>query len=138
MDIKNYSDLSDFVFAEYEKLQDLGVVKPPTAVLKAMDRQCVRYMKLYSKPFYRQQRNKLRLQQAIESMPHGWFWKKLHPKLWSQVEYALKEEQRENKSNASSAKSDDSPPSVYPEFPKAIDVPQLSHIPERALEGVKE
>lgn len=137
MDINNYSDLSNFVFSEYEKLQDFGVSKPPAYVLKAMDKACIRYMKLYSKPLYRKQKAKLKLQEALDTMPHGFIWRLLHPKLWAQVQAELSKQQQEQKQQ-NQPQSPQQPKTVYPELYKPIDVPQIAHIENDTLERVKE
>lgn len=137
MDINNYSDLSNFVFSEYEKLQDFGVAKPPAYVLKVMDKSCIKYMKLYSRPLYRKQKAKLKLQEALDTMPHGIIWKLLHPKLWAQVQAALKKQQQEQEHKTRS-QSQQQPKTVYPELYKPIDAPQLAHVENDTLERVKE
>jgi len=126
MEIKNYSDLSDFVFAEYEKLQDFGVAKPPEFVLRAMDKACIKYMKLYSKPLYKKQKAKLKLQEALDTMPHGFIWRLLHPKLWKQVQAELKKQQQEQKQQTQPQPQQQQPKTVYPEIYKPIDVPQVT------------
>lgn len=125
MDINNYSDLSNFVFSEYEKLQDFGVAKPPEYVLKAMDKACVKYMKLYSKPLYRKQKMKLKLQEALDSMPHGFIWKILHPILWKMVQAELKKQQHEHEHKTQSESQKQKTQTVFPEIYKPIDVPRI-------------
>ena len=137
MDINNYSDLSNFVFAEYEKLQDFGVSKPPAYVLKAMDKACIKYMKLYSKPLYRKQKAKLKLQEALDTMPHNFIWRIFHPRLWEQVQVALTKQKQEN-IEKTQPQSEQQPKTVYPELYKPIDLPQLSYIENDMLERVKE
>ncbi len=126
MEIKNYSDLSDFVFAEYEKLQDFGVAKPPEYVLRAMDRACIKYMKLYSKPLYKKQKAKLKLQEALDTMPHSWLWKKTHARLWRKVQEVLATQ--ENHNTTPLPEPVPSVQNVYPEIYKPIEVPQVSQI----------
>lgn len=125
MVINNYSDLSNFVFSEYAKMQDFGVSKPPDYVLKVMDRACIKYMRMYSRPLFRKQKAKLRLQAAIESMPHGALWRFLHPKLWAQVQDAMKQP---SPPDAERTAGGTVQRTVYPEICKPIDVPQLSHV----------
>ena len=136
MDINNYSDLSNFVFSEYEKLQDFGVSKPPAYVLKAMDKACIKYMKLYSKPLYKKQKAKLKLQEALDTMPHGIIWRLLHPKLWEQIQAELSKQEQEQQTQPQQQQQP--PKTVYPELYKSIDEPQLSLVENDTLERVKE
>lgn len=124
MEIKNYSDLSDFVFAEYEKLQDFGVAKPPEFVLRAMDKACIKYMKLYSKPLYKKQKAKLKLQEALDTMPHSWLWQKTHSRLWKKMQDVLSTQ--ENHSKPTPPELVSRVQEVYPEIYKPIDVPQVT------------
>ena len=42
-------------------------------------------MKLYSSPVYRRSKREIKLAEAIDTMPHGFWWKMFHSKLWKQI-----------------------------------------------------
>ena len=85
MEIKDYGDLTGFVGKEFEKMQDLGIQRPSQIFIKYNEQTLMKYVKLYDSPLYRREKRKLALQEAIDTMPHGWLWKLFHPILWGQI-----------------------------------------------------
>lgn len=95
MELNDFSDLSGFVYQEYEKLTEtLGLDKVPKRSVKFIEKSIRRYTKLYSKPLYIREKRELSVRTALETMPHGWLWKMFHSKLWARVKIALAQEQQ--------------------------------------------
>lgn len=92
MNIRNYSDLTNFVFDEYSKMQDnFGTKRPSEDFLIQNEKMLMRYVKLYSRPLYKKQKRELELMNAIDTMPHGWIWKIFHPSLWAKIQEGEKQ-----------------------------------------------
>ena len=91
MDINDFSDLSDFTLGEVEKISEsIGGVGPSKKLIKSMNNQIMRYTKLYSKPLFKAEKRRIKLWEAIDTMPHGFWWKLFHTRLWKQVKAELK------------------------------------------------
>lgn len=95
MELNDFSDLSGFMYQEYEKLTEtLGLDKVPKRSVKFIEKSIRKYTKLYDKPLYAREQRELAVRTAIETMPHGWLWKIFHSKLWARVKIALAQEQQ--------------------------------------------
>lgn len=91
MNINEFSDLSDFTLGEVEKIGDfVDGVGPSKKLIKSMNNQIIRYAKLYSKPLFKAEKRRIKLWEAIDTMPHGFWWKLFHARLWKQVKAELK------------------------------------------------
>lgn len=90
MNINEFSDLSNFILGEIEKIDEtvegFGATKKLT---KCLNKQIIRYTKLYTKPLYNSEKRRIKVWEAIDTMPHGFFWKIFHAKLWRQVKTEL-------------------------------------------------
>ena len=89
MNINEFCDLSDFALGEAEKIDEVLDIGPPKKLIKCISNQIVRYTKLYSKPLFKAEKRRIKLWEAIDTMPHGFWWKLLHSKLWKQVKAEL-------------------------------------------------
>ena len=95
MEMQDFKDLSNFVYDEYEKLSDsFGLDKLPKRSIKFIERSLRKYTKLYDKPLFLLEKRRLKLQIALETMPHGFLWKIFHLKLWKEMQYVLQEQQK--------------------------------------------
>lgn len=122
MEIKDYKDLTEFISDESLKVQEnLGAHKVSTKMLKFTEDNLMKYVKLYDGPLYRREKRQLALQEAIETMPHGFFWKIFHWSLWQKI----KSLQNAEKQKAKVIKKKKCKPSVqFPEVVKPVSLPQ--------------
>lgn len=121
MEINNYSDLSDFVCAEYDKLGEyFNINKAPESVLHTLDKACIRYIKLYNKPLYKRQKLELRIQQAIHTAPHGLLWRIIHRKLWTQCKLRMAQQQDKPNTQSQSTQT----PTLYPTVQRQVEPPR--------------
>lgn len=125
MEIKDYSDLTQFVGDEFSKMQDnFGVNKPSNEFIKYNEKTLMKYVALYDKPLYKNEKRDLALKEAIATMPHGWLWKLFHPTLWAKI----KELQGiEKKKEPTKEKKEKNHP---PETTVPMVVPSVSQYPE--------
>ncbi len=94
MEIKDFSDLTQFVADEYQKLaENYQITRVPDKSVKFVEKMLVKYTNLYNKPLYEKVKRDLILQQAIDTMPHGFVWKIFHWNLWQKIKLILKEEE---------------------------------------------
>ena len=90
MNINEFSDLSDFTLGEVEKIGDfVDGVGPSKKLIKYMNNQIMKYAKLYSKPLLKTEKQKIKILEAIDTMPHGFLWKFFHYDLWKKVKLEL-------------------------------------------------
>lgn len=86
MDIKNYSDLTDFISNENLKTQEnFGAKKASETMMKFMEDNLIKYVKLYDKPLYRREKRKIAFDEAVDTIPHGFIWKFFHTSLWQKI-----------------------------------------------------
>ncbi len=95
MDIQDFTDLTTFVYGEFEKLSEsCGVQNAPVKILKTTNTGIKKYINLYKDFLYRREKRQVIFQEALETMPHNWFWKLFHFKLNKQIkEYLSKNNQ---------------------------------------------
>lgn len=128
MEIHNFSDLTQFVYDEYLKItENFGVQNPSTDMIDFTERTLKKYVKLYDKPLYKAAKRELKIQEAIDTMPHGKVWKFFHSDLWKKCEARLKKLEPENTIETYSA-SNTSPISVPAEIMKKSDLPRISDV----------
>ena len=122
MEIRDYKDLTEFIADEQIKFQEsLGATKVSSKMLKFTEENLMKYVKLYDRPLYRREKRQLALQEAIETMPHGFFWKIFHWSLWQKI----KSLQNAEKQKAKVIKKKKDKPSVqFPEVVKPVSLPQ--------------
>ena len=121
MEIKNYSDLTDFVCAEYDKLSEyFNINKAPEIVLRTLDRTCIKYIRLYNRPLYKRQKLELRIQQAIDTAPHSALWRFFHKKLWEQCKLRL----QDKKDDSTIEPQVNTPPTLYPTVQRRVEPPR--------------
>lgn len=128
MEIHDFSDLSQFVYDEYLKItENFGVQNPSIEMIEFTEKTLKKYVKLYDKPLFRVAKRELKIQEAIDTMPHGKLWKFFHSNLWKQCEARLK--QQENLSeNETYSSSEIQPIRVPAEIIKKTDLPRISEI----------
>lgn len=86
MEIRDFSNLTDFVYDEYLKMtENFGIKKPSDSLIDYTEKTLKKYIKLYDKPLYRRAKRELILSEAIDTMPHGSVWKFFHYSLWQKV-----------------------------------------------------
>lgn len=84
--INNVSDLTDFIYSESSKMTTKLRAKHSSAkFVEFTERTIEKYIKLFDKPLYRKTKRELRLQEAIDTMPHGFLWKLFHWDLWVKI-----------------------------------------------------
>ena len=114
MEINNFSDLSDFIYNEYSKIyENFGVMQASEKMINFAEKSLIKYTKLYDKPLYKKAKRELIIQEAIDTMPHGFFWKMFHYDLWQKIKSVSKE-----KDDTSTQTQ-----TFFPEIVKSISVP---------------
>lgn len=128
MQINDYQDLTSFVGQEYEKMQDsFNVVTPSKTFIKTLEANCLKYYKLYDKPFFKREKMELKIEEAIYTMPHGKIWQFFHKRLWLKVQERLAEMEKAEKE----LKQVYAPPQqkpLIPEIYKPVDVPKIADL----------
>lgn len=85
MEIRDFSELTNFLTNESLKMMNAFGLTKFSKVTKFSEKELKKYMKLYSMPVYRRSKREIKLQEAIDTMPHGCLWKCFHSKLWKQI-----------------------------------------------------
>lgn len=123
MQFNEFSELTTFLYAEYDKLKDNFDIKHSSQkFVKFVEDTLQNYIGLYNKPLYVKAKRELSIQIAIDTMPHGFIWKIFHPTLWSLVKERLNIK-KEKKSKPKRKKSEEKT-TLYPDVVKPFDVPQ--------------
>lgn len=127
MQITDFNELTNFLYDEYLKIsENFGVQKASDHFIGSVEKTLLKYMKLYNKPLYRSAKRELEIQEAIDTMPHGWWWKLFHSRLWKVVEYRLSLDKQEP---VLEPQSPAEPTVTVPaEIIKRFDVSQISDI----------
>lgn len=125
-DIQDFSELTDFIQNEYAKIsENFGIKQASEAMINFTERALKKYFNLYNKPLYRFAKRELKLQEAIDTMPHGKLWKFFHGKLQAQIEARLAVADEEQKTFLKSEQ-----PQVIETLPAMVikqqDLPQVS------------
>ncbi len=93
MKIEEYEDLTQFIYNEFDKMTaTYGAIKPSNEFIKFNEQTLMKYTKLYDKPLMRKQKREIALMEALDTMPHGWFWKILHWDLWQKIKKITKDD----------------------------------------------
>jgi len=125
MNINEFSDLSDFTLGEVEKISEsTDGIGPSKKLIKSMNNQIMRYTKLYSKPLFKAEKRRIKLWEAIDTMPHGFWWKLFHARLWKQVKAELKAQGMLNKYEEEK-KQEPEKQVYYPVLVKESSVPNI-------------
>lgn len=131
MDIKNYSDLTDFISNENLKTQEnFGAKKASNKMMKFMEENLIKYVKLYDKPLYRREKRKIAFDEAIDTIPHGLVWKFLHSSLWRKIKPFQQEFLEQTKKikkpprmAAAERRAKEEPRTLFPEIVKPVSPP---------------
>ena len=130
MNINEFSDLSDFTLGEVEKISEsTDGIGPSKKLIKSMNNQIMRYTKLYSKPLFKAEKRRIKLWEAIDTMPHGFWWKLFHARLWKQVKAELKAQGMLNKYEEEK-KQELEKQVFYPVLVKESSVPEIYEVDE--------
>ena len=126
MQIDNFNDLTNFLYVEYEKMtESFNIIKPSTDFISFFEKSLKKYYKLYDKPLMKRARNELKLQMALESMPHGKVWQFFHPTLWAKIKLLEKEKEKFEQSEEVSSEP---AKTLVPTVVKPVEPPRLSEI----------
>ena len=119
MNIESFDSLSNFMYNEFEKIRDSFSIEVASgSLVKFMEKSLKKYYKLYDKPLYKLERRqmkkfikdskkkiKLEIKQsdfdrkvsyALLKMPVSDFWKKMHPKLWYEMQKRISESKNDD------------------------------------------
>ena len=130
MDINNFSDLTGFIYSEYDKMADsFGISNPSKSFVKFTEKSLRKYAKLYNKPLLEQSKRDLQLKIALDTMPHGFLWKLFHQKLWQRCKAVLSELEQQKKEQAVQQKSQQLQKILVPEIVKPIEVLRVADPP---------
>lgn len=125
MNINEFSDLSDFTLGEVEKISEFtDGIGPSKKLIKSMNNQIIRYAKLYSNPLFKAEKRRIKLWEAIDTMPHGFWWKLFHYDLWKKVKAELKAQGILDKYNEEK-KQEPEKQVYYPVLVKESSVPEI-------------
>lgn len=130
MEIRNFSDLTQFVYDEYLKItENFGIQTASESMIEFVEKNVKKYTKLYSGPLYRSAKRELILREAIETMPHGFIWKIFHWDLWQKIK-KLQAKENDARENFEMQKGFEKPgPITVPaELIKPTSLPQVSVI----------
>ena len=136
MDLDNFSDLSDFIYHEYEKMSDaFGLQQIPSKSIKFAERSIRKYTKLYDKPLYEKERRDLQLKIALDTMPHSWLWKIFHSKLWAKMKIILAEQDNQIVEVPKVEKEPEKPDILVPAvvIPKEYDIEVVDNLQQDFL-----
>lgn len=91
MDNKDYEELSEFTCKQYQSyLETFGDIKAPASYLTRVFKRLSRREAMFDKYFRSRDQMSIKVSRAIDTMPHGWLWKKFHRKLWLKCQEELK------------------------------------------------
>ena len=134
MEIKDYSDLTNFMSDENLKMQDnYEAIKASLKMLKFSEENLIKYAKLYDRPLYKRAKRKIIFEEAVDTIPHGFIWKLFHTSLWRKIKpYQQKflEQTKKIKKPPRMAEAEsrakEELKTLYPEIVKNVSVPQIS------------
>ncbi len=127
MEIKDYKDLTEFIADEQIKFQEnFGVAKVSPKMLKFIEENLMKYVKLYDRPLYRREKRELVLREALETMPHGFFWKIFHWSLWQKIKALQYAEKQKTKAKAVKKKKD----KLFMQYPEVVKPVSLQEVDE--------
>ena len=107
MEIKDFSDLSDFVYNEYAKMsENFGIQQPSVDLIKLTENKIKKYFDLYSAPLFRQSKRDTQLLEALNTRPHGFIWKLFHSRLWAKIKVIEKQEKLDKELREKSSELD--------------------------------
>ena len=123
MDINNFTDLTEFLGEEYTKNADnFKIVKPSNKMVNFVDKETIKYAKCYAKPLLKSEKRRIKLWEALDTMPHGFWWKLFHSKLWKQIK-RLESEKELNSVKEEVRKQIDETIKCYPVMVQPASVP---------------
>lgn len=92
MNIQDFSELTTFVYNEFEKISEsCGLQNSPDKLLNRTIKTIDKYVKLYNSKLFNREKRELELKDALLTMPHNWLWKFFHRKLWKKMQLILNE-----------------------------------------------
>lgn len=122
MDNKDYEELSEFTCSQYQSyLNTFGDIKAPANYLTRVFQRLSRREAMFDKYFRSRDQMSIKVSRAIDTMPHGWLWKKFHRKLWLKCQEELKhrkELEEVVKSELAKAQAQPVTPEVLPPAPQ--------------------
>lgn len=135
MEIKNYSDLTDFISNENLKTQEnFGAKKASNKMMKFMEDNLIKYIKLYDKPLYRREKRKIAFDEAIDTIPHGFVWKFFHSSLWRKIKPFQREFlaqtnkiKKPEKNTEAERRAKEEPKTLFPEIVKSVSQPAVDN-----------
>ena len=129
--MQNFGDLSNFIYEEYLKItENFGVQKASETMISFTEKALKKYFKLYNKPLYERAKRELKLQKAIDTMPHSKLWIFCHQNMWAKIQERLGETKN---FKPVQNQNDDEFKSVTAELLKSRDVPQISEAEPHSL-----
>ena len=135
MEIKNYSDLTDFISNENLKTQEnFGAKKASNKMMKFMEDNLIKYIKLYDKPLYRREKRKIAFDEAVDTIPHGFVWKFFHSSLWRKIKSCQQEFlaqtnkiKKSEKNTEAERRAKEEPKTLFPEIVKSVSQPAVDN-----------
>ena len=125
MIIKDFKELTDFIYSEVDKRNEyFGTTSPSKNFLKSTENELHKYAKLYYKPLLQSAKFNVKLQRALDTMPHGRVWRFFHKRLWYHVQQHIEA----NSSKPSPVPEPTAPESLYPEVVRPIEPSRVSDV----------
>lgn len=116
MEINDFSELTEFIGEEFTKSADnFKIVKPSNKMVSFVEKETIKYAKAYAKPLLRAEKRRIILWEAIDTMPHGFWWKVFHSRLWKKIKAIQQEEleQKKKEELENYSKHHSEPPQTY-------------------------
>ena len=125
MNIKDFRELTSFIDEELEKMtESTGIKSPSTKFIEYRETTILKYVGLYDKFLFEKEKRNVRIQKAIDTMPHGWLWKFFHKSLWAIIKDC---DNKATKDSTSIEKDETKEQILYPEVIKSQSPPQIDN-----------
>ena len=134
MEIKDYSDLTNFMSDENLKMQETYEEKKVSQkMLDFSEDNLIKYEKLYDKQLYRKAKRKIIFKKELNKMQNSIVWKIFHTSLWRKIKPYQQEFLQQTKKTKkplrmaeAESRAKEELKTLYPEIVKNVSVPQIS------------
>jgi len=121
----DYEQLTQFLHGEFQKINTTyGVQNPPEGYLTSLSKSLLRRYKDVNSLERKKLKFNIKVEWAKYTMPHGFFWKLFHRRLWLKV----KEQLNAPEPNLEQCDSISTQPDMLiPEVASPVDLPAMSY-----------
>lgn len=126
--IEEFSALTDFVHAEFGKIQQLyGLQKMPDKCIKRITNSTLNAFNSFNALNNKKIKFNVKVEWAIFTMPHGFIWKMFHSRLWYHVKKRLEEPQPEEPQEES---EEEPVETLVPQVIQPVDIESMTYLSE--------